>query len=276
MLKSSTYKGASISYQRKGNSKRTVVLLHGFLENNKVWDDYSKVLSQNNTVFAIDLPGHGQSDCLGYVHTMEELAGCVKQVLNDNNKRKAVLVGHSLGGYVALAFADLYPDMINGLCLFNSTAKNDSDEKVKFRNRAIEVVKRNHELFIKEAIPNLFVNPKTPAIRGAIKRVLNMALATSKQGILATLEGMKIRPNREIILHFAPYPVLGLAGKHDLVVRWRDLKTQLETCENGQFHLSEKGGHMCIYEDKYPCLTVLEKFIIRCYASKNKLTPLHQ
>lgn len=276
MLKSSTYKGASISYERKGNSKRTVVLIHGFLENNKVWEDYIKVLSQNNTVFAIDLPGHGKSECLGYVHTMEELAGCVRQMLAENSKRKAILVGHSLGGYVSLAFADLYPDMINGLCLFNSTAKSDSEEKVKFRNRAIEVVKRNHELFIKEAIPNLFVNPKTPAIRGAIKRVLNMALSTPKQGILATLEGMKVRPNREIILHFAPYPVLGLAGKNDLVVRWRDLKTQLENCENGQFHLSEKGGHMCIYEDKYPCLKVLKKFIIRCYASKNKLAAVNR
>ena len=268
MLKTAFYKGAKINYSRKGNSKRTVVLIHGFLENYKVWEDYEKVLAKHNTVYSVDLPGHGDSDCLGYVHTMKEMAGCIKQILIDNNKRKAVIVGHSLGGYVALAFGDKYPDALNGLCLFNSTAKPDTEEKIKYRNRAIEVVKRNHEMFIKEAIPNLFVANNTPVLRGAIRRVLNMALTTPKQGILAALEGMKIRPDREIILRFAPYPVLFVAGKKDMVVRWRDLKAQSELCENGRFHLSEKGGHMCFYEDKYPCLKILEKFVIDCYAPK--------
>lgn len=265
MLKIVTYKGAQINYSSKGNSQRTVILIHGFLESHRVWDDYAKVLAKSYTVYSIDLPGHGRSECLGYLHTMEEMAGCVKKILEDNNKRKAVIVGHSLGGYVALAFGDKYPDALKGLCLFNSTAKSDTDEKVKFRNRAIEVVKRNHEIFIKEAIPNLFVRKNTPAIRGAIKRVVNMALSTSKQGMLAALEGMKIRSDREIILKFAPYPVLCIAGKKDLVVRWRDLKEQSELCSNGSFYLSEKGGHMCFYEDKYPCLKVLQNFIISCY-----------
>ena len=265
MLKTAIYKGAKVNYSKKGNSKRVVVLLHGFLENYKGWSDYVKVLSKYNTVYAIDLPGHGDSDCIGYIHTMEEMAGCIKQVLIDNKKRKAVIIGHSLGGYVALAFGDIYPDLLNGLCLFNSTAKSDSQEKVKLRDRAIEVVKRNRVIFLKEAIPNLFVTKNTPALRGAVKRVLNMALNTSQQGILASLEGMKIRPNREIILRFAPYPVLCIAGKNDKVIRWRDLKAQTDVCENGRFYLSEKGGHMCIYEDKYPCLKILEKFIIECY-----------
>ena len=152
--------------------------------------------------------------------------------------------------------------------MFNSTAKPDSEERIKFRNRAIDVVKNNHELFIKTAIPNLFVHNKTPAIRGAIRRVLNMALNTPKQGVLAALEGMKTRPDRQVILRFAPYPVLCIAGKKDSVVSWRDLKAQSLLCENGSFYLSEEGGHMCLYEDKYPCLRVLEKFIINCYAPK--------
>lgn len=270
MLNKTIYKGAEINYYRKGSSKRTVVLLHGFLESHKVWNDYVKVLAKHNTVYVIDLPGHGESECLGYIHSMEAMAGCVKKVLDDNNKRKAVIVGHSLGGYVALAFGDKYPDALKGLCLFNSTAKPDTEEKVKFRNRAIQVVKRNHEMFIKEAIPNLFVNKNTPVLRGAIKRVVNIALKTPKQGVIAALEGMKIRPDREIILRFAPYPVLCLAGKKDVVVPWRDLKSQSELCSKGSFHLSEKGGHMCFYEDKYPCLKVLEKFIIRCYLQHRK------
>ncbi len=267
MIKTTDYKGARIKYSIKGKSKRTVVLIHGFLENHKVWDDYTKVLAKKNTVYAIDLPGHGDSDCIGYIHSMEEMAGGIKKILDDNNKRKAILVGHSLGGYVALAFGDKYPDALKGLCLFNSTAKPDTEEKIKYRNRAIQVVKRNHEIFIREAIPNLFVNMNTPVLRGAVKRVLNMALKTPKQGMLAALEGMKSRPDRQVILRFAPYPVLFVAGKKDSVIRWRDLKIQSELCAKGIFHLSEKGGHMCFYEDKYPCLKVLEKFIISCYSS---------
>lgn len=264
MLFNVDYKGTNIHFEKKGKAKRTVVLLHGFLESLKVWDEYTRVLAKNNTVISISLPGHGESGCLGYIHTMEELSEVVKFVLNYNNKRKAIIIGHSLGGYVALAFADKFPDAVNGICLFNSTAKPDSEEKKTFRDRAIKVVKKNHTLFIKEAVPNLFVGPKTPAVRGAIKKVLNIALKTSKQGIVASLEGMKIRPDREIILKFAPYPVLCVAGKLDAIIPWEDLKKQSELCEKGIFYLSENSGHMNFIEDKYPSLKAVEKFIIKC------------
>ncbi len=264
MLKTTVFKGAKIQYEKKGKARRTVVLLHGFLESHKVWDDYLKVLAKKNTVFSISLPGHGGSDCLGYVHSMEEMADVVKHVLHENQKRKTILVGHSMGGYVGLAFSDKYPDAVNGLCLFNSTAKSDTIERKIFRDRAINVVKYNHTLFIKEVIPNLFIEDKTPALRGAIKKVFNIAIKTPKQGIIAALEGMKNRPNREIILNFAPYPVLCLGGRLDSIVPWEDLEKQSKLSEKGTFHLSETGGHMCFFEDKYPCLAVLENFIVSC------------
>jgi pimeloyl-ACP methyl ester carboxylesterase len=264
MLKTTVFKGAKIQYEKKGKAKRTVVLLHGFLESHKIWDDYLRFLSKKNTVIAISLPGHGASDCLGYVHSMEEMADVVKHVLHDNNKRKAIFIGHSMGGYVALAFGDKFPDAVNGLCLFNSTATADSKVRKVFRDRAIKVVKHNHALFIKEVVPNLFIEERTPALRGAMKRILNIAIKTPKQGIVAALEGMKNRPNREIILNFAPYPVLCLGGKHDSVVSWEDLERQSKLSERGVFHLSETGGHMCFVEDKIPCLTVLDHFIVSC------------
>ena len=264
MLKTTVFKGATIQYEKKGKAKRTVVLLHGFLESHKIWGEYQRILSKKNTVIAISLPGHGTSDCLGYVHSMDEMADVVKHVLNDNNKRKAILVGHSMGGYVALAFGDKFPDSVNGLCLFNSTATSDSEARKIFRDRAIKIVKYNHAIFIKEVVPNLFIEDRTPALRGAIKRILNIAVQTPKQGIVAALEGMKIRPNREIILNFAPYPVLCLGGRHDNVVSWEDLERQSKLSEKGIFHLSETGGHMCFVEDKISCLNVLDDFIVTC------------
>ena len=93
---------------------------------------------------------------------------------------------------------------------------------------------------------------------------MSSGLKTPKQGIIAALEGMKNRPNREIILNFAPYPVLFLGGKLDSVVPWQELEKQSRLSEKGTFHLSETGGHMCFVEDKYPCLTVLDNFIVSC------------
>ena len=169
-----------------------------------------------------------------------------------------------MGGYVALAFGDKFPDSVNGLCLFNSTATADSASRKTFRDRAIKIVKHNHTVFIKEVVPNLFIKNRTPALRGEMKRILNIAIKTPKQGIIAALEGMKNRPNREIILNFAPYPVLCLGGKHDSVISWEDLERQSKLSEKGIFHLSETGGHMCFAEDKIPCLNVLNNFIVTC------------
>ena len=151
-MKSILYKNTAISYSDTGKGT-AVVLLHGFLENKKMWDDYIPVLSQKNRVITIDLLGHGDSECLGYIHSMEENAQVVRSVLTHLRIRKAVFIGHSMGGYVALAFADLYPNSIKGLVLLNSTAKADSAERKKNRDRAIVAVKQNYGILFGCRLP---------------------------------------------------------------------------------------------------------------------------
>jgi pimeloyl-ACP methyl ester carboxylesterase len=260
--KTLTYKGVKVSYDfRKNKGKTTVVLLHGFLESRKVWDDYVKVLSKRYAILNIDLLGHGGTDCTAYVHTMEEMADMVRAVLKAHDVRKGFFVGHSMGGYVALAFAEKFPDNLKGICLFNSSAFADSKQKQHDRDRAIIVVKKYHERFIQEVIPNLFVRMDTPALKSALRSTLKSAMATSKQGIIAALEGMKIRENREIVLKFVPCPVLFIMGKQDGILPYKDLIEQSKLNENGAYYLSETGGHLCFFEDKYPCLTALTTFI---------------
>ena len=108
-MKTTHFKNTKISYteQGKGNA---VILLHGFLENSTMWKYLVPVLTQKNRVICIDLLGHGQTDCLGYIHSMEDMADAVHHVISELKIRKAILVGHSMGGYVALAFAALYPE----------------------------------------------------------------------------------------------------------------------------------------------------------------------
>lgn len=258
------YKGVKVSYDYRGKKgKPTVVLLHGFLETRKVWGDYVKVLSKKYAVLNIDLLGHGKTGCLAYVHTMEEMAEMVRAVLKTHDVRKGLFVGHSMGGYVALAFAEMFPDNVKGICLFNSSAFADSESKRLDRDRAIKVVKSNHERFINEVIPKLFVRMDTPALKAALKQTLKEALRTPKQGIVAALEGMKIRENREIVLKFAPCPVMFVIGKQDGLLNYKDLIEQSKLNERGVHYLSERGGHLCFFEDKYPCLTALTKFIDR-------------
>ncbi len=186
------FKGINVSFTDEGKGL-AIVFLHGFLGDKTVWKNFTKSFPKStNRIISIDLLGHGQTDCLSYVHTMDEMAEAVYSVLKHLKIRKYFLVGHSMGGYVSLALAEKYPDDIRGLCMFHSTAKGDSKEKQKDRDRAIKVVKRNAKIFIDEAIPNLFNTKSKPNKRG-IEQAKKIALKISKQGIVAALEGMKNR-----------------------------------------------------------------------------------
>lgn len=255
------FKNINISFTDDGKGK-AVVLLHGFLEDKTIWKNFTKKLANSTTrVITIDLLGHGKTDCLSYVHTMEEMAEAVEAVLNHLKIRKAYLVGHSLGGYVSLAFAEKNPDFVKGLCMFHSTAKADSKEKKVDRDRAINVVKKNMNLFVNEAIPNLFNTQHKPYKR-AINQIKKIALSTSKQGVVAALEGMKIRLDREIILNFAPYPVFYIIGKHDNILPYKDLIEQAKLAENGAHLLLENVGHAGFYEDEAATIKALKTFLI--------------
>ena len=254
------FKNINISFTDNGKGK-AVVFLHGFLEDKSIWNSVAKQLANSTTrVVTVDLLGHGATDCLSYVHTMEEMAEAVEAVLAHLKIRKAYFVGHSLGGYVSLAYAEKNPDNLKGLCMFHSSARADSAEKKKDRDRAIKVVKKNKNLFINEAIPNLFNTNYKPHKR-SINQIKKIALATSKQGVVAALEGMKIRLDREIILNFAPYPVLYIIGKHDNILTFKDLIVQANLPEKGNYVLLENVGHAGFFEDEAATIKTLKEFI---------------
>ncbi len=137
------FKKIKVHYTDTGQG-RVIVMLHGFLGSHEVWAEFIKKLSKSYRVIAIDLPGHGQTPAIGYYHSMELLAQSVKAVLNKAGVRRYIIVGHSMGGYTALAFAELYPENVSGLCLFHSTAYADSEEKKKDRDRVIRLVKNSN------------------------------------------------------------------------------------------------------------------------------------
>ncbi len=258
MYKNTHYKNTKIAYTDAGKGT-AVVLLHGFLENSTMWNYLAPVLAQKNRVVCIDLLGHGQTDCLGYVHTMEDMADAVHQVLAELKIRKAVFVGHSMGGYVALAFAELYPEFMKGLVLLNSTSRADSDERIANRTRAIKAVKQNYVAAVRMSIANLFSEENREKLIEQIEWVREEALQTPLQGIIAAQEGMKLRKDREVLLHFAPYPIMLILGKKDPVLNYEENLEQIEGTKAQLVTFND--GHMSHLENQAELEKVLIDFL---------------
>ena len=256
------YKNTKVNFTSTGKGS-VVVLLHGFLENSSMWNSISKTLSKKYRVICIDLLGHGKTENQGYVHTMENQAEMVKAVLNSLRLRKYIFIGHSMGGYVALAFAKLYPSNIKGLCLMNSTALADSEEKKINRNRAIKAVKQNYKTFIKIAIPMLFSEKNRQLFTTEIDETTNEALKISTQGIIAALEGMKIRENLTSIYKNATFPIQMIIGKQDPALDYNSLIKQVEHTNVQVVEFPD--GHMSHFENKKELNDTLLDFVKLCY-----------
>jgi pimeloyl-ACP methyl ester carboxylesterase len=251
------YKNTKISYSDTGKGN-AVVLLHGFLENRTMWQDLAPELSKKHRIITIDLLGHGETECLGYVHSMEDNAEVVQAVLSKLRIRKAIFVGHSMGGYVALAYGELYPENVRGLVLMNSTSKADSDERKANRDRAIKAVKKDYTTFIRLSIANLFSPDNRERLIDEIEKVKTEALKTPLQGVVASLEGMKIRKDREVLLHLTPYPKMLVLGKNDPVLNYEDSLDQIE--DTAVKLVTFPDGHMSHIENKDELKTVLLEF----------------
>lgn len=252
------HKGINLFYTDNGKG-HTIVLLHGFLENSNMWNSFIPVLSKKNRIIAIDLLGHGKTECLGYIHSMELMAECVKEILLHLKISQATFIGHSMGGYVALAFAEENPKMVTGLCLMNSTAQEDSFERKKNRDRAIIAVKENHKRFVKMGISNLFRPKNRTLFYYEIKETTSEALQTPLQGIIAALEGMKKRKNREHILQNTTFKKMMIVSKKDPVLDYNVLINQ--TTNTNVKVVEFPDGHMSHIENKTDFLKTIMYFI---------------
>jgi pimeloyl-ACP methyl ester carboxylesterase len=252
------YKNTAVHYFDIGKGA-AVVLLHGFLENQSMWNDFIPELSKRNRVVTIDLLGHGATECLGYVHTMEDQADMVQAILAELKIRKAVFVGHSMGGYIALAFAELFPEYMKGLVLMNSTSRADSEERKTNRDRAIKAVKKDHTSFIRLSIANLFSEENRTLLVDEVEKVKLEALKTPAQGIIAALEGMKMRKDREVLLHVTTFPKMLILGKKDGVLNYEENTNQIENTDVQL--LSFPDGHMSQIENKAETLKAIIDFM---------------
>ncbi|MDG1172224.1 MAG: alpha/beta hydrolase [Polaribacter sp.] len=257
------YKKAAVFYTDTATSNgTTIVLLHGFLENASMWNEISSELSKRNRIVTIDLLGHGRSDCLGYLHSMELFSETVEAVLKQLRIRKCIVIGHSLGGYVALAFAERNPQKIKGLCLLNATSNEDDQERKQLRTRANMMIQNNFTNMVRMSFTNLFSEVSRVNYADEIKNGLDEALKTSVQGYIAGQEGMKLRPNRNHVLAKNDFKKMMITGRKDPVL---DIQKSIEEAEKTNSKLIIfPDGHMSHIENFAKLIIVLKNFIRDC------------
>ncbi|WP_296637802.1 alpha/beta hydrolase [Polaribacter sp.] len=258
MQKSILFKNTNISFSDIGKGT-AVVLLHGFLENKTMWKNITPVLAKKNRVIAIDLLGHGKTDCLGYVHSLTLFSEAIEAVLKHLKLRRFYIIGHSLGGYVALKLADRNPIKIKGLCLLNSTSNEDDDARKALRIRANNMAQQNFENLIRMSFVNLFTASSRDKFSKEIEFALHEALKTTKQGYIAANEGMRIRLNRNHVLAENKFKKLIIAGKNDPVLQFETAKKEAKKTNSELIGLD--GGHMSHIENKEALSTILLNFL---------------
>ncbi len=251
-----SYKNIQIAFTVEGKGE-TIVLLHGFLESSTIWKNVVSAFKETHQIIAIDLLGHGKTEKLGYIHSMETMAETVHAVLSELKVEKASIIGHSMGGYVALAFAEKFPQQLEKLVLLNSSTVADSEERKENRDRAKRLVKQNKQAFISMAIKNLFTDENRNALRTEINALVEEAVQLPEEYIIASVEGLKNRKDRTEILQQYSGEKIIIAGKNDPVVPFKEIEAIAEKT-NSTF-ISFEDGHMSYLENEEELLKVLNE-----------------
>ena len=256
------YKNTTIRFRDEGKGP-VIVLLHGYLESLEIWSEFSAKLAEHCRVVSIDLPGHGGSGVFGKVHTMELLAQTVKSVMDFLNTGKYFLVGHSLGGYVALAFLELFPEYLSGLSLFHSHSLADNDEAIKNRNREIKMVENGKkDLIYMVNIPKAFATDNLEKFSEQVDNAKEIARDMPGEGIVAVLNGMINRPDRSEILTCTSLPFLWILGKKDNYIPYETIVKKVELPKHGKLITLENSGHMGFIEEKKKSLKAILGLVV--------------
>lgn len=257
-------RNTDIYYSSKGAGP-ALVLLHGFLEDSSIFEHYQEVLSSKFCVVLVDLPGHGKSGTQGYVHSMDAMADCVHAVLLELNITTCMIVGHSMGGYVALAFAAQYGSKLVGFGLFHSSASADSSQKKIDRERSIKLVMRDSDTYVEAAIPALFAEANRSSFKTEIAGLIANAKAYSPQGIVANIRGMMARPERTTLLRETTLPVLIIHGAEDALIPTEVIREQAKLPANITFEEIPNIGHMGYLEAPDICMDLISQFAERAF-----------
>lgn len=254
-----------VNYQDEGEGQETLVLLHGLMNSLDVWASYVFKFMKEIRVVAIDLLGHGETGDSSEIHTMEHQADMVKTVLDHIGVSNCVIVGHSMGGYVSLAFAELYPNYVKGLCLLNSHALMDTDTAKENRRKTCEFIANNRAGFIVSFIPELFYVENRERLYPEIKDLQDTAMQMKAESIISAQRGMMERPSRLDVLANSKFPILFIAGKKDPRIVMESIFAQAMMPFHAEIMMLDNVAHMAHIEAPKKVQHRLLSFTHSCY-----------
>ncbi|HOX81800.1 MAG TPA: alpha/beta hydrolase [Chryseolinea sp.] len=248
---------SSLSFKQYGQGK-PIILLHGFPMNQNVWNDFAPLLSDTYKVITVDLPGFGKSPLPQLPFTIDQVADSLITWLSSENILGSTVIGHSLGGYVALAMVEKRPELFTGLGLFHSTALADSEEKKESRLKVVDFIAKNGVLaFTSNFIPPLFAHQNHIAIAS----VRNMAVQSTHDAVLGYTLAMRNRPDRTSLLKKLKIPVLFLAGEVDPGIPVDSILSQSKLCKSAQVHVLKQVAHMGMFEKPEASMLIIRAFV---------------
>lgn len=255
------YQNKKVAYHKAGKGE-VLVLLHGFCEDSTMWADFVQVLKKKYTALTIDLSGFGHSDLLEET-TITIMAKAVNRVLEELNIQKCCLIGHSMGGYVGLSFAELFGDKLVGLGLFHSHPYEDSETKKANRLKTVGFIERHGvapfaSLFIDSLFTPSFVQENRDFIEDLIQRTAEY----HSDAVIAASQAMINREDKTEILANISCPVLHIIGKKDAFIDYKQSLEQTTLAANNSIHILKDIGHMGMVEAKEQTLAIVEDFMI--------------
>lgn len=239
-----------------------VVLIHGYPLNHQIWV-HQFPLSAHSHIYAPDLPGFGQSPAQA-IKTTEDYAERIYQSLQNRGLHQVVMFGHSMGGYITLAYAEKYPETLLGFGLINSRATADSEEIRKYRHDQMLKIKNEGPEEILKAMPERLLSPETLENRPKIVELFHQIIAQAKaEGMILALHAMAVRKDYRELLKQTDLPVLIIAGKHDKHVPLEESRGMGESLKKGTYVEIDSAGHMAMMEQPDIVTKTMEQFLIQ-------------
>lgn len=249
MTKSIDYQGIEVSYTIDGSGP-ALLFLHGYLESSEIWNGFIQRFTGSYSVLCMDIPGHGNSEVLGDVHEMSEMARVAGAVLDAEDIERVVLFGHSMGGYVTMEFVRIFPERTVGYCLFHSTCFADNEEKRLNREREISLILCGKKLqIIRTNIPKGFAEENLEKMKEKVNGAIQIASGSSEEGTIALLRGMMERLDHSEILKRPIPPPLVIWGKKDNYIGEPVFRKLADLAPHATFIVLKNSGHMGFIEE---------------------------
>ncbi len=261
MRKQQLYKGEPLVYEIRG-AGLPVMLVHGFTEDRRIWYPLLKGMEEKYQWILPDLPGSGESAFNHSFATLTHFSDALNAILEAEKINEIVLIGHSMGGYISLAFAEKYPEKTKGLGLFHSSAYPDSEEKKESRNKNIRFIQKNEpSFFVEQAIPGLFSERFKAEQPEEIRQLIDRYANFSRESLVLYLEAMRNRPATTEVLKSISQPVLFIMGEEDKAVPIKDSLEQCHLPRISYIHILTHAAHMGMIENSFLCNSFVDQFL---------------